>query len=108
MWPLVTYSNYFVTVSTVTLLDSQTELISGIFFSFIDISRGGRFETTEGVTVKISALRNILATQLNDLCKYLLKQTRQFVENIFINMIATHCLILFTTELIVSAIFTSI
>ena len=31
MWPLVTYSNYFEVVSTVTFLDSQTELISGMF-----------------------------------------------------------------------------
>ena len=29
MWPLVTYSNYFKIVSTVTFLDSQTGLISG-------------------------------------------------------------------------------
>ena len=31
MWPLVMYSNYFEIVSTVTFVDSQTELISGIF-----------------------------------------------------------------------------
>ena len=31
MWHLVTYSNYFEIVSTVTFLDSQTGLISGIF-----------------------------------------------------------------------------
>ena len=31
MWPLVTYSNYFEIVSTVTFLDCQTELISGTF-----------------------------------------------------------------------------
>ena len=31
MWPLVTYSNYFEIVSIVTFLDSQIELISGIF-----------------------------------------------------------------------------
>ena len=31
LWPLVMYSNYFETVSTVTLLHSQTELISGMF-----------------------------------------------------------------------------
>ena len=31
MWPLVTYSNYFKIVSTVTFLDSVTKLISGIF-----------------------------------------------------------------------------
>ena len=30
MWPLVTYSNYFEIVSTVTVLGSRTELISGI------------------------------------------------------------------------------
>ena len=30
MWPLVMCSNYFKIVSTVTFLDSQTELISGI------------------------------------------------------------------------------
>ena len=31
MWPLVTYSNYFKIVSTVTFLDCLTKLISGIF-----------------------------------------------------------------------------
>ena len=31
MWPLVTDSNYFKIVSSVTFLDSQTGLISGIF-----------------------------------------------------------------------------
>ena len=31
MCPLVTNSNYFKILSTVTFLDSQTELISGIF-----------------------------------------------------------------------------
>ena len=31
MWPLVKSSNYFEIVSTVTFLDSLTELISGIF-----------------------------------------------------------------------------
>ena len=31
MWLLVMYSNYFEIVSTVTFLDSRTELISGIF-----------------------------------------------------------------------------
>ena len=31
MWPLVTYSNYFEILSTVTFLDSRTGLISGIF-----------------------------------------------------------------------------
>ena len=31
MWPLVTYSNYFEIVSTVTFLDWQTGLISGMF-----------------------------------------------------------------------------
>ena len=31
MWPLVTYSNYFETVSTVMFLHPQTELISGKF-----------------------------------------------------------------------------
>ena len=31
MWPLVMYSNYFKMVSTVTLLDSLTELISDMF-----------------------------------------------------------------------------
>ena len=31
MWPLVAYSNYFEIVSTVTFMDSQTELISGRF-----------------------------------------------------------------------------
>ena len=31
MWPLVTYSNYFEIVSTVTFLDSLTGLISGTF-----------------------------------------------------------------------------
>ena len=31
MWPLVTYSNYFEMVSTVTFLDAQTELIPGMF-----------------------------------------------------------------------------
>ena len=35
MWPLVTYSNYFEIVSTVTIRDSQTELISGIFKTVI-------------------------------------------------------------------------
>ena len=31
MWPLVTYSNYLEIVSTMTFLDSLTELTSGIF-----------------------------------------------------------------------------
>ena len=31
MWPLVTHSNYFEIVCTVTFLDSRTGLISGIF-----------------------------------------------------------------------------
>ena len=31
MWPLVTYSNRFEIMSTVTFLGSRTELISGIF-----------------------------------------------------------------------------
>ena len=31
MWPLVMHSNYFEIASTVTFLDSLTELISGIF-----------------------------------------------------------------------------
>ena len=31
MWSLVTYSNYFKIVSTVTFLESRTELISGMF-----------------------------------------------------------------------------
>ena len=31
MWPLVTYSNYFEIVCTVTFLDAQTELISGSY-----------------------------------------------------------------------------
>ena len=31
MWPLVTYSNYFEIVSTVTILHSPTELIPGVF-----------------------------------------------------------------------------
>ena len=31
MWPIVTYSNYFETVSIVTFLHSQTEPISGMF-----------------------------------------------------------------------------
>ena len=67
------------------------------------------FETTEGASGRTRpnpavALRNILVTRHNDLCKYLLRQTRQF-WNIFINMIAMHCLFLFTTELIVSTIF---
>ena len=32
MWPLVTYSNYIEIASTVTFLDLQTGLISGIFY----------------------------------------------------------------------------
>ena len=48
---------------------------------------------------------------LADLCKYLLRWTKQFWNifnwNIFINVIVTRCLFLFTTELIVSAIFNS-
>ena len=48
----------------------------------------------------------ILVTRHNNLRKYLPRRTRQF-WNIFINMIVTHCLFLFTTELIVSAIFNS-
>ena len=43
------------------------------FCSYINISSGGHFETTEGVTIQMSALQNILATWLNDLRKYLLK-----------------------------------
>ena len=31
MWPLGMYSNYFEIVSTVTFLNSQTELITGMF-----------------------------------------------------------------------------
>ena len=31
MWPLATYSNYFKIVSTVTFVDSQSELIPGMF-----------------------------------------------------------------------------
>ena len=31
MWPLVTYSNYLGIMSTVTFLDFQTRLISGMF-----------------------------------------------------------------------------
>ena len=31
MWPLVTYSNYFDIVSTMTFIDSRSGLISGIF-----------------------------------------------------------------------------
>ena len=31
MWPLVTYSNYFEVVSTVTFLDSRTRIISSKF-----------------------------------------------------------------------------
>ena len=34
MWPLVTYSNYFERVSTVTFLVLQTRLILGICFMF--------------------------------------------------------------------------
>ena len=31
MWPLVTYSNYFEVVSTVTFLDARNGIISGKF-----------------------------------------------------------------------------
>ena len=77
----------------------------------IKVVHAGHFKTTEGVTVQISALNSEYCGHAhNNLCKYLLRQTKatlKLFNNILINMIAMHRLFLFTTELIVSAIFDS-